>query len=48
MSTLEVDKVIPQSGTSTQIGENGDTITVPTGATLDVSNAFFTIHGDLA
>lgn len=39
MSTLEVDKVIPQSGTSTQIGENGDTITVPTGATLDVSNA---------
>ena len=38
MSTLEVDKVIPQSGTSTQIGENGDTINVPSGATLNINS----------
>ena len=35
MSTLEVDKIKPQSGTNTQLGESGDTITVPSGATLD-------------
>ena len=38
MSTIEVDKVIPQSGTSTQIGENGDTINVPSGATLNINS----------
>jgi hypothetical protein len=38
MSTLEVDKVIPQSGTATQIGENGDTINVPSGATLNINS----------
>ena len=39
MSTLEVNKVIPQTGTDVQLGESGDTITVPSGATLDASNA---------
>ena len=34
MSTLEVDKIIPQSGTETQLGESGDTITIPSGATI--------------
>ena len=34
MSTLEVDKIIPQSGTATQLGESGDTITIPAGATI--------------
>jgi hypothetical protein len=34
MSQLEVDKVIPQSGTTLTLGENGDTITIPAGATL--------------
>ena len=34
MSQIEVDKIIPQSGTALQAGENGDTITVPAGATL--------------
>ena len=29
MSQLDVDKVVPQSGTSLQLGENGDTISVP-------------------
>ena len=43
MSTLEVDKIIPQSGTNTQLGESGDTITVPSGATLDASNATTTL-----
>ena len=43
MSTLEVDKIKPQSGTNTQLGESGDTITVPSGATLDASNATTTL-----
>jgi hypothetical protein len=34
MSQLEVDKVIPQSGTTLTLGESGDTITIPSGATL--------------
>ena len=34
MSTIEVDKIIPQSGTDTQLGESGDTITIPAGATI--------------
>ena len=39
MSKLEVDKIDPQSGTALEIGSSGDTITIPTGATLDASNA---------
>jgi hypothetical protein len=34
MATLFVDKVDPQSGTSLEIGSSGDTITVPSGATV--------------
>ena len=34
MSTLEVDKLTPQSGTSLTLGDSGDTFTVPTGASL--------------
>ena len=34
MSKLEVDKIIPQSGTAIQVGESGDTITIPAGATI--------------
>ena len=34
MSQIEVDKIIPQSGTDTQLGESGDTITIPAGATI--------------
>ena len=34
MSKLEVDKIDPQSGTDLEIGSSGDTITIPTGATL--------------
>ena len=39
MATLFVDKVDPQSGTSLEIGSSGDTITVPSGATINLSNA---------
>ena len=36
MSTLNVDKVDPSSGTALELGTSGDTITVPTGAGLTV------------
>lgn len=43
MSTLEVNKIIPQgSGTALQIGENGDTITLPTGTTITLPNGSVT------
>ena len=42
MSQIEVDKIIPQSGTALQVGENGDTITVPAGATFDASSGTVT------
>ena len=41
-STLRVDKLDPQSGTALEIGTSGDTITVPSGATLDISSATLT------
>ena len=34
MATLFVDKIDPQSGTSLEIGSFGDTITIPSGATI--------------
>ena len=37
MSTLNVDKVDPSTGTALEIGSSGDTVTVPSGATLTVS-----------
>lgn len=43
MSTLEVNKIIPQgSGTALQIGENGDTITLPAGTTITLPNGSIT------
>ena len=39
MSELKVDKISPDTATSLTVGETGDTVTVPSGATLDVSNA---------
>ena len=33
MSQLEVDKIIPQSGTTLTIGDSGDTVTIPSGLT---------------
>jgi len=43
MSQLEVDKIIPQSGTTLTIGDSGDTISLPSGVNLDT----LTITGDL-
>ena len=35
MTTIKVDKVIPKTGTSIQLGDSGDTFTVPAGATIE-------------
>ena len=34
MSEIKVDKLSPQSGTALEIGDSGDTITIPSGATI--------------
>jgi len=47
MSKLEVDKIDPQSGTALEIGSSGDTITIPSGATLDASNATTTLPANV-
>jgi hypothetical protein len=39
MSELKVNKVTPRSGTTVTLGDSGDTITIPSGATLDLSSA---------
>ena len=36
-STILVDKIDPQSGTALEIGSSGDTMTVPSGATLSIA-----------
>ena len=47
MSKLEVDTIAPQSGTTITVGESGDTITIPTGVTLDASNATTTLPSNV-
>ena len=39
---MKVDKLDPQSGTALEIGTSGDTISVPSGATLDISASTLT------
>ena len=41
-SILKVDNLDPQSGTALEFGTSGDTITVPSGATLDISASTLT------
>ena len=41
-SVLKVDKLDPQSGTALELGTSGDTISVPSGATLDISASTLT------
>jgi hypothetical protein len=41
MSELKVNKVTPRSGTTVTLGDSGDTITIPSGATLDVNGIDF-------
>ena len=38
MSEVKVNKISPRSGTALQVGDSGDTITVPTGAGLTVTD----------
>ena len=42
MSTLEVNKITPSTGTSITLGDSGDTFTLPSGVTLDGSSATLT------
>ena len=42
MSTLNVDKVDPNTGTTLEIGSSGDTVSLPSGATLDISASTLT------
>ena len=48
MSTLKVDTILKRTGTGTiTLGQSGDTISVPSGATMDLSNATQTgVGGD--
>ena len=34
MSEVKVNKISPRSGTGVQLGDSGDTITIPAGATF--------------
>tara|TARA_R100001463_G_scaffold7362_2_gene23194 strand:+ start:3851 stop:4384 length:534 start_codon:yes stop_codon:yes gene_type:complete len=34
MSSIEVDKIVPATGTSLTLGDSGDTFTIPSGVTL--------------
>ena len=36
-NTLKTDKIEPQSGTALQLGASGDTLTLPSGATLNIA-----------
>jgi len=52
MSEVKVNKVSPRSGTNVQLGDSGDTITIPSGATLDfpansIANADLTGNGEI-
>jgi hypothetical protein len=41
-SVLKVDKLDPQGGTALELGTSGDTISIPSGATLDISASTLT------
>ena len=43
MSKIEVNTIAPQSGTQVTLGESGDTITIPAGATFDASSGTLTL-----
>ena len=43
MSEVKVNKISPRSGTDVTLGDSGDTFTLPTGVTLDASNATTTL-----
>ncbi len=51
MSEVKVNKISPRSGTGVQLGDSGDTITVPSGATLtgtqNIANSALTGSGQI-
>ena len=44
VSQIKVNEIIKQSGSSINIGESGDTVNIPSGATLDLSNPTVTLN----
>jgi hypothetical protein len=51
MSEIKVNKITPRSGTNVQLGDSGDTITIPSGATFagtqNISNSALTGSGQI-
>ena len=51
MSEVKVNKITPRSGTNVQLGDSGDTITIPAGATFagtqNISNSALTGSGQI-
>ena len=50
MSEVKVNKISPRSGTGVQLGDSGDTITIPAGANATLGGAevtCFVIHSAL-
>ena len=52
MSEIKVNKVSPRSGTNVQLGDSGDTITIPAGATFagtqNIANSALTGSGTIS
>ena len=46
MSEVKVNKISPRSGTNVTLGDSGDTITIPAGATFDASSGTLTLADD--
>ena len=42
MSQIEVNKINPATGTTLTVGDSGDTVSIPSGATLDISASTLT------
>ena len=47
MSEVRVNKISPRSGTTVTLGDNGDTISIPSGVTLNASNATTTLPANV-
>ena len=51
MSEVKVNKISPRSGTDVQLGDSGDTITIPAGATFagtqNIANSALTGSGQI-
>lgn len=47
MSKIEVNTIEPQSGTTVTLGASGHTLSVPSGATLDMSSGTMTLNSTM-